>query len=576
MKLNRFDILRQIKQYAWPVKGSIAALILTSAAAIPVSLVSPVFFQILLDEVMTQYKIESFSTVVLGLLSVYLMRFILDGAALFFGNRLLNTFTFSLRKDVLRKIRRTPFSFLEKKETGDLKMRLMDDVDCLGNFIREQVVDYLFGILMIVFTLYATLRIDVKMTLYCVAVIPLVFLVNYLIGRGTRKVNEEIRQVNEKYYSSTHSSLQFWREIKAQNTEELFIERFVRFRRKLAKLGLRSIRYWAYTEVFNDFKTNYLTKVLVYIIGAFFLIRGELTVGVLIMYAEYFSMLFSALDSVNSKRAALKINAPYYQRIFETLSFPEEEDESRIDVNISGRVAIRDLCFGYQEGKEVLHHVDLTVDPGDYIAVIGKTGCGKTTLAKLLLGLYTPQEGEITFDGINLQDICRENFYEQIGVVMQDNYLFNISIRENLLLYKENATEEELSSACRKANIYDFIAGLPEGYDSIIGERGVKLSGGQKQRLAIAGALLKSPKLIIFDEATSSLDRESEEIIHHSINEISKDTTVIVITHKPAAVLRARKIVAMEDGIITAAGSHEELMQNNTLYQKLVEADLSA
>ncbi len=576
MKLNRFDILRQIKQYAWPVKGSIAALILTSAAAIPVSLVSPVFFQILLDEVMTQYNIESFSTVVLGLLSVYLMRFILDGSALFFGNRLLNTFTFSLRKDVLRKIRRTPFSFLEKKETGDLKMRLMDDVDCLGNFIREQVVDYLFGILMIVFTLYATLRIDVKMTLYCVAVIPLVFLVNYLIGRGTRKVNEEIRQVNEKYYSSTHSSLQFWREIKAQNTEEAFIERFVRFRRKLAKLGLRSIRYWAYTEVFNDFKANYLTKVLVYIIGAFFLIRGELTVGVLIMYAEYFSMLFSALDSVNSKRAALKINAPYYQRIFETLSFPEEEDESRIEVNISGRVAIRDLCFGYQEGKEVLHHVDLTVDPGDYIAVIGKTGCGKTTLAKLLLGLYTPQEGEITFDGINLQDICRENFYEQIGVVMQDSYLFNISIRENLLLYKENATEEELSSACRKANIYDFIAGLPEGYDSIIGERGVKLSGGQKQRLAIAGALLKSPKLIIFDEATSSLDRESEEIIHHSINEISKDTTVIVITHKPAAVLRARKIVAMEDGIITAAGSHEELMQNNTLYQKLVEADLSA
>lgn len=576
MKLNRFAILRQIKQYAWPVKGSIAALILTSAAAIPVSLVSPVFFQILLDEVMTQYNIESFSTVVLGLLSVYLMRFILDGSALFFGNRLLNTFTFSLRKDVLRKIRRTPFSFLEKKETGDLKMRLMDDVDCLGNFIREQVVDYLFGILMIVFTLYATLRIDVKMTLYCVAVIPLVFLVNYLIGRGTRKVNEEIRQVNEKYYSSTHSSLQFWREIKAQNTEEVFIERFVRFRRKLAKLGLRSIRYWAYTEVFNDFKANYLTKVLVYIIGAFFLIRGELTVGVLIMYAEYFSMLFSALDSVNSKRAALKINAPYYQRIFETLSFPEEEDESRIEVNISGRVSIRDLCFGYQAGKEVLHHVDLTVDPGDYIAVIGKTGCGKTTLAKLLLGLYTPQGGEITFDGINLQDICRENFYEQIGVVMQDSYLFNMSIRENLLLYKENATEEELSSACRKANIYDFIAGLPEGYDSIIGERGVKLSGGQKQRLAIAGALLKSPKLIIFDEATSSLDRESEEIIHHSINEISKDTTVIVITHKPAAVLRARKIVAMEDGIITAAGSHEELMQNNTLYQKLVEADLSA
>ena len=575
MKINRISVLRQIKGYALPLKGPILMLVLISAAAIPVALISPRFFQILLDDVLAKKSMEQFGVVVFGLLGVYLIRFILDGGNLFFGNRLLNTFTLKLRSDVFGKYQSAPYAFLEQKDIGDLKMRVMDDVDSLGSFIQSQVVAYFFSLLMIVFSLAMCLRINWQMTLYCLAIIPIVFLINWLIGHGTKKVNEDIRRVNEEYYTSTHNSLQFWREIKAQNAEQTFIDRFKHYRVVLAKLGLRSIRYWAFSEIFNDFKANYLTRVLVYIAGAFFVIRGQLTVGVLIMFAEYFAMLFGALDTVNNKNVELRVNAPYYKRVFETLDFPQESsfhetgDRKKREVNISGDITVSNLGFGYREGQTVLSNVNFAVTGGETIAVIGKTGCGKTTLAKLLLGLYEPEKGDIFYDGVPLAEIDKESLYAQIGVVMQDSFLFDMTIRENLMLAKADADENELSAACARANILNFIRSLPGGFDTVIGERGVKLSGGQKQRLCIARVLLKQPGVIIFDEATSALDRESEDIINASINEIARDTTVIVIAHKPATVLRAKRVVVMEDGKIIDAGTHDELAVRNEFYKKL-------
>lgn len=568
----RLYVLKNIKKYTAIVKGSIVGLIVVSLMSVPISLISPKFFQILVDEVMWGRKTESFSIVASGLLSVYLLRFVCDGISLYLSNRVLNIFTYNMRKDVFDKYNKAPFSYLEKKEVGELKMRLMDDVDSLGNFIKEQVVNYISGILMIITTLYMAFHISVTMTLYCLLIVPFVFLINYFIGIGTKKVNEEIRTVNSKYYTSTHNTLQFWREIKAQNSESTFIERFKGYRDKLAKLGMKSIRYWAYSEVFNDFKANYLTKVFVYIIGTFFIIRQEISVGTLIMFSEYFAMLFTALDGLNSKRVALKTNAPYYERIFDTFSFPEEDTDKTNICDLKNGITIRDVSFSYTEEKYVLKHLDMQINKGDYLAIVGKTGCGKTTLIKLLMGLYEANGGEIFYDGVNIGQISKYSLYNIIGMVMQDNFLFNMTIRENLLLANENATDEEMTDSCRKANIYDFIIGLPNGFETEIGERGVKLSGGQKQRISIAAALLRKPKIIIFDEATSSLDKPSEDVINDAINEIAKDMTVIVITHKPATALRAKKVVVMENGSITAVGTHEQLLNKNKYYTNLAEA----
>lgn len=568
----RLYVLKNIKKYSSAVKGSIIGLILVSLTAIPLSFISPKFFQILIDDVMRDGRKNQFIVVAAGLLGVYVLRLISDGISLVLGNRVLNKFTYDIRKDIFKKFCRAPFSFMEKKNIGELKMRLIDDVDTLGNFIREQVVNYISGILMAVASIYLSLRISVNLTFRCIVIIPFVFLINYLIGVGTKKVNEEIRTVNSEYYTSTHNTLQFWREIKSQNSESTFIERFKGYRDKLAKLGMKSIRYWAYSEVFNDFKSNYLTKVFVYIIGTFFVMKQEVSVGVLIMFSEYFTMLFTALDGLNSKRVALRTNAPYYERIFETFSFPEENTDKISICDFKNGITIKDLSFSYTEEKSVLKHLDLQINKGDYLAIVGKTGCGKTTLIKLIMGLYEVNEGEILYDEVNIGQISKHSLYNIIGMVMQDNFLFNMTIRENLLLANENATDDEINDACKKANIYDFIIGLPNGFETVIGERGVKLSGGQKQRISIAAALLRKPKIIIFDEATSSLDKPSEDVINDAINEIAKDMTVIVITHKPATALRAKKVVVMENGSVTAFGTHEQLLNKNKYYTNLAEA----
>jgi len=549
-------------------------LILISAALIPVSLISPRFFQILIDDVLIVRSMDRFWVVVLGFIGVYIARFILDGGNLFFSNRLLNKFTLKLRSDVFGKYQSSPYAFLEQKETGDLKMRVMDDVDCLGNFVKSQIVDYFFAILMVGFSLAMCLWVNWQMTLWCLIVIPIVFVINHIIGCGTKKVNEEIRKAHDEYYTSTHNSLQFWREIKTQNAEHTFIERFKHHREVIAKLGLRFIRYWAFTEIFNDFKANYLTRVFVYIIGAFFVIRGQLGLGVLIMFAEYFALLFGALDTINNRNVELRVNTPYYKRIFETLSFPTSSNSEKQRIEFFDKITVRNLKFGYREEQTVLDNVNLTANKGDYIAVVGKTGCGKTTLAKLLLGLYEPQNGEIRYNNVPLPDICKESLYSQIGVVMQDSFLFDMTIRENLVLAKSEATEDEIITACIRANIMGFIDSLPDGFDTIIGERGIKLSGGQKQRICIARALLKQPQIIIFDEATSALDRESEDVINSSINEIAQSTTVIVIAHKPSMVLRAKCIIVMEDGKIIDSGTHEELKTRNDFYAKLEQSSL--
>ena len=568
---QRLYVLRNIKQYIHPIRWSITALVILSLISLPISLISPRFFQLLVDEVMYQKNGSIFWVVVLGMLSIFILRLILDSISLKLNNLVHNSFVYQLRKAVFDKYKKTPVSFIEKKEVGELKMRMMDDIDVLGNFIGDQIVSYIYGILLLLFTIVASVGISWQMMLFCFMILPIVFIVDSLIGNGTRRINERIRDVNSKYYTSTYNSLQFWREIKAQGSEQLFIERFNGFRAVLAKLGLKFIRFWAYREVFSDFKSNYLTKVLVYIIGAFFVAKNQISVGTLIVFSEYFSMLFSSLESLNAKRIALKTNAPYYERVFDTFSFPEESKDTFDLKTLKKGIRLNNVGFSYTEKAPVLKEISLEINKGDYVAIVGKTGCGKTTLAKLLLGVYETQSGDILLDNINIKNVSREDLSNLLGVVMQDNYLFNTSIRENLLIANESATEQEMIEACEKANIYDFILEQPKGFDTVIGERGVKLSGGQKQRISIATALLKKPQVLIFDEATSALDRQSEDIINDAINRISEDVTVIVIAHKPETVLRAKKIVVMEEGRIVAKGTHEELMNNNEFYKNIME-----
>ncbi len=547
---SRVRAIRLLKRHIRNVRWPTLLLLFINLLATLSSFISPKLFQILIDDVIKGLMVERFWIVALGMVLIYVFDFFASGVKTILSRKIQNTFSVSLKTDALKAVCFAPYSFIEKYSAGDIKMRVLDDTDATSGFVEDQVVNYIISIITLVTTTYLALSISFRMTILCAFfVVPIVILLNFLIGRGTKKVNEEVRKANSDYYTSTFNTLQYWREIKAQNKEEEFFSRFKKHRSVLAKLGIKSIRYWAYGEIFNDFKSNYLTKVLIYVIGTFFVIRNDISVGFLIMFSEYFAAMFSAIDSLHAKRIAMLTNAPYYERVYETLSFPQEENDLSNIAFLSG-ITTENVCFSYSEESDILKRISLNIEKGNYVAFSGKTGCGKSTLIKLILGLYSPQKGRIMLDDKEISRIKKNDLLKKFGVVMQDNYLFNMTIRENLVLGALDSTEIEMEEACKKANIYDFIMSLPEGFDTEIGERGVRLSGGQRQRISIAAALLRNPEILIFDEATSSLDNVSERIINRSITKLSEEITIIVVTHKPNSSLQANRVFVIENGEI--------------------------
>jgi len=476
-----------------------------------------------------------------------------------------------MRSMVYDKLQQLPFGFFQERQTGQLMSRVVNDTANFEMLIAHAVPDLFTNILIIIGV--AVILFAVNPTLASLSLIPIPFLV-YGSTRFAKQVLPNFREA-QRALADLNAELQDnisgIREIQIFNQQ---MRELVKIRDRIYRhisALLNALRLSAIFHPTVSFLSS-IGTVIVISVGGFMALNGKVSVGDIVGFILYLNMFYQPITALANVIENLEQALAGAERVFEILETEPEikEKPNPIELkNVRGRVTFEDVTFSYNQGSPVLKNISFDIEPGQMVAFVGPTGVGKTTIMYLLVRFFDPDSGSIKIDGIDIRDVSLKSLHDNISMVMQDVFLFNGTIAENIAYGKEDATMEEIINAARIACAHDFIESLPDGYDTYIGERGVKLSGGQKQRLAIARAVLKDAPILILDEATSSVDTETENKIQEAINNLAGTRTILIIAHRLSTVKRADRIIVLKDGEIVEDGRHEELIALKGLYYSL-------
>ncbi len=487
------------------------------------------------------------------------------------NNKITYNVSRDLRKKAFDKIEILPFSYIDTHSKGDIVSRVITDVDQLSDGLLMGFTQFFTGVITIIGTLAFMLSVNVFITLVVVVVTPLSFFIARFIAKKTFNMFSLQSKTRGKQTAFIDEMISNQKVADAYSMDEENKKRFDEINNDLAKYSLKATFFSSITNPATRF-VNSIVYAAVALFGAIMAVKGNITVGVLaafLSYANQYTKPFNEISSVVTElQNALACAGRVFELIEEDGETPDKNDAKELS-NVSGNIDIDNLYFSYIPEKELLKNVNIKVEQGKTVAIVGPTGCGKTTLINLLMRFYDPQNGTISVDGVNTQDITRNSLRQNFGMVLQDTWLKSGTIADNIRLGKDNATDEEIVEAAKKAHAHSFIKRLPDGYNTMIGEDGGSLSQGQKQLLCITRLMLCPPPMLILDEATSSIDTRTEIRIQKAFNTLMKDRTTFIVAHRLSTIQNADLILVMNEGNIIEQGTHTSLYNQKGFYYNL-------